>query len=457
MSQKLWQKCLNKLRYNLSKYEFNMWILPLQAVIYDKYINLYAPNLVVLNYVRKNYLIYINQFIFLFYKNVLKINFYVGSVNENSNKFSKKNNFFLNNLSNKFNDCYLIKKYKFDNFIVSKSNLVAYRESINLSYLNTNSIKLLSIYSKPGLGKTHLLNAIGNNIGLLYGFSKNIIYINSKIFVSKMVWSLYNNCIEEFRSYFKNAYILLFDDIQFLENKTRSQEEFFCIIDYLIENNCFIVLTSNDYIENINLNNRLISRLLFGMVIKLSTIDYKIRYLYLKNNTKFINLKLSDNIIEYISNLNINNILKLQGVLNNLLVYSIYNKRLNNITIDFVIYILYNFCFLCNDKNRILNIQNIVSDYYKISILDLLSKSRNKYLIYPRHMSIAISRKLTNFSLLKLGNFFGGLNHSTILYSCKKIKKLSVKNRKVKLDFNNLIKLIVLSKDEILYKKRKSI
>ncbi len=455
MSQKLWKKCLDKFRYDLSEYEFNTWILPLQVVIYDRYIDIFAHNIFIFNYVYKNYLNKINNYINHLIKKKLMINFYIG------NKFliesvSKKNIYFN---KNKFNDCNLNRNYKFNNFFISETNLFAYKESIKISYLNSkyNNNKLLLIYGDYGLGKTHLLNSIGNNVLYLYGLNKNVIYINSENFVSKMVWSLYNNFIDSFRSYFFNADILLMDDIQFLVNKKRSQKEFLYILNYLLKKNCFIVFTFNNYIKNINLNKKLIFKLLSGLMVKLNKIDLKIKFNFINFELKNINLKLNKNIINYICNLNINNIYEIKGLLNNLFNYSIYYKCKNNITLDFVIYIIYNFTCLCKNKNRILNIQKLVCNYYNISISDLLSKFRYKFLVYPRHMSIAISKKLTNFSLIKLGNFFGGLNHSSILYSCKKIEKLCIINNNVKLDFNNLVKIVLLSENEILYKKKKNI
>ncbi len=463
MLNNIWQKCLIKLKNHISKYKFNIWILPLQVIIYNNSINLYAPNNFVLNYVKKNYLNYIYKCILKFWniknkKPLLK--FLVGNkYNSKYLKFKNKINInykfkynFLN--FNKFNDCILLKKYKFNNFIFNKSNIIAYKESKNICNFSYRNYKSLFIYSNTGLGKTHLLHSIGNKINNLYNFKKNVIYISSENFVSKMINCLYNNLIEKFKLYFKLASILLIDDIQFLSKKYHSQEEFFCILNNLLENNRFIVLTSNNNIKKLNnIDTRIISRISCGLIINIKNPDFDLRYKFLIKKSKEINLFLNEKILYFIAKKFIKNFFELEGILHILLINSIYFNCVNNINIDFVKKILYKIIKKDNII-KIYDIQKIVSNYYNITINDLLSKYRYRSFVLPRHMSIAISKKLTNYSLSKLGKYFGGLNHSTILYSCNKIKELCIKNFKIKLDFKNLTKIIISHKNEIYYRKK---
>ncbi len=459
--KKIWLKCLNKFKNSLSKNEYIMWILPLQVMVNNNSLNLYAPNIFVLNYVRNNYLKDIYKYFSSLCINLPLVNFYIGSKYSNKNIFFKKKK----NISKKnkridfkyFNNFVLFKQYSFNNFIYGMSNYIAYKESINLCFSSFKKYKLLFLYGCTGLGKTHLINSIGNKINDLNKSNKKIIYINSVRFISTVTNSIYKNNIEKFRSYLKSSHILLVDDIQYLVNNKRSQEEFLYMLDFLLEKKNILVFTANKNILNLNLNNRIISRLFGGLIIKINKIDFDIKYKFLYLKSKNINFYLNKNIINYISNLNIINIYELQGVLNVLFIYAKYYNCLNNINIDFVKNILYNFLESDNSNIKIYTIQKIVSNYYKITILDLLSKSRYKSFVYPRQMSIAISKKLTRYSLSKLGIFFGGLDHSTIIYSCKKIKKLYITNNNVKSDFNNLIKLILASKYEIFYKKKKNI
>ncbi len=453
MSQNLWQKCLVQLKNNLSDYEFNMWILPLQAIVFTDSIELYAPNKFVVNYVYENYLSLINKSLFFFCNknSIPTVNLFVGSKNLDENSFLSvnkklylKDKFSLNFLNfKKFNNCNLLDKYTFNNFIYSESNFIVYKELLNICNFPLTNYRSIYLYSNTGLGKTHLLHAIGNNVNSLFNFKKHVIYITSERFVSKMVYSLYNNSIEEFKLYFRSADILLIDDIQFFSNKEHSQEEFLYIISALLDKNSFIVVTSNVHIKKMNgINNRLMSKLLCGLVINIKKPDFKLRYRFLVKKTKEMSFFLGKNIIKFIAKNVFNNISELEGALNIVFVNTIYFNYLNNINIDFVKNILYDLIGVYDKKINISDIQEIVSNYYKLSLSDLLSRSRYKSLIYPRQISIAISKKLTNYSLSELGKFFGGLDHSTILYSCKKISRLCITNHNVKSDFKNLIKLI---------------
>lgn len=383
----------------------------------------------------------------------------IGNIFDNNKKNilnNKKYNYKIkyNYYYKKFNNCLLLNKYKFNNFICGKSNILVYKECINICNFSYRNYKLLFIYSDTGLGKTHLLHSIGNNINLLYGNKKNVILINSDIFVSKMIYYLYNNKIEDFKSYFKSASILLIDDIQFFCRKYYSQDEFLNILNNLLENNIFIVLTSNMNVNKLNyINKRIISRLSCGLILNIKNPDFNLRYKFLFKKSKEMSLFLNENILYFITKNFINNFFELEGILNILLINSIYFNCINNITLNFVKDILYKLIYT-NDIINIYDIQKIVSNYYKININDLLSKYRYKSLILPRQMSIAISKKLTNYSLSEIGSFFGGLDHSTILYSCNKIKLLCLKNLRIKLDFKNLIKIIISYKNEIYYRKK---
>ncbi len=449
--KKIWLKCLNKFKNDLSKNEFIMWILPLQVIINDNSLNLYAPNIFVLNYVKNNYLKNIYKYFSYLCNKLPLINFYVGSKYSNKNIFVNKKNSFLD--FKYFKNFFLFKTYRFNNFIYSMSNYFAYRKSIDLCFSSFKEYKLLFLYGNTGLGKTHLINSIGNKINDLNYNKKRIIYINAKRFIN----NIYKSNINNFMTYLKLSQILLIDDIQYLVNSKRSQKKFLCILNILFKRKSILVFTSNKNILDLNLNNEIISKLSCGSVIKINKIDFDIKYKFLYLKSKNINLKLNEDIINFISNLDIFNIYELQGILNILFIYAKYFNCLNNINIDFVRNVLYNFLKSDYGSIKIYTIQKIVSNYYKITILNLLSKSRYKSFVYPRQMSIAISKKLTNYSLSKLGIFFGGLDHSTIIYSCKKIKKLYTTNNIVKSDFNNLTKLILSSKYEIFYKKKKNI
>ncbi len=450
MLQKLWLKCLKKFKNDLSKEEFSIWILPLQVVINNNSLNLYAPNILVINYVKNNYIKYIYNYFYSFNINLMSINFFIGSKYIDKKKKIKKENNLLD-----FNISLLSKKYSFDNFIYSKSNFLAYKESINLCYLISKKYKILFLYSCKGLGKTHLINSIGNKINDIYKYSKKIIYLKMKKFINNFKINIYKNNLNKYRNYLISADVLLIDDINYLESNNFFQKEFLRILNYFIDKKCILVFTSCKNINNLNLHSKIISKFFCGLIIKINNIDFNIRYKFLSFNLKKIKFLNKKNIY-FISKLNIINMYILKNVLNILFIFKDYIYIYKNIDVDFIKNIIYNFLKLDNSYFFVRIIQKVVSDYYKIRVIDLLSKFRYKFLVYPRQMSIAISRKLIDCSLSKLGFFFG-VDHSTIIYSCKKINKLCVVNNMIQSEFNNLVKLILISKYEIFYQKRKNI
>ncbi len=469
MSNNLWKICLFKLKKYISKYEFNIWILPLQVLINNNIINLYAPNKFIINYVKDKYLYYINNFFLKYWenKNIKPVfNFLIGSKNNIINNFLKSNYYYFNNNKYKnnlynfkeFNHCNLFKKYNFNNFICNNCNILAYKSSIKICNF-FNNFKYLLIYSNTGLGKTHLLNSIGNRINYLYNYKRNVLYINMKILLNKIKYFLYNDLIKDFIFYLKSISIFLIDDIQFLYNYKYIQNEFLNILNFLLNYNKFIVLTSRFNINKLNgINNKIISKLYYNFFsIKINNSNSNLRYKFLVNKCKNISFNLDKKILFFISkylNLNFN---KLENILYIIYINSINLNYLYKININFIKNMLYEFIYINNSNIniKIYNIQKIICKYYNITINNLLSKYRYKSFVWARQVSIAISKKLTNYSLIKLGLYFGGLSNSYILYSYNKIKRLYVNNYKVKLEINKLIKLIIYNKNEIYNKKKK--
>ncbi len=438
----IWKKFLVKFKKIISLNEFNMWIFPLKVFFNRKKIFLYAPNKFIFNYVYKKYIKLINYFIFKEYNNNFTLYFNYEKV------FFIKNYYFLNK-DIKMNNCILLNNYRFDNFIFSDSNYIAYKESLNICFLKKEYNNILFIYGKSGLGKTHLLNAIGNYINFLYFFKVKVIYIKSEVLILNILKFINNYSILEFQNSFRSATILLIDDIHFFFGKKIIQLNLLNIINFFLESGKFLVVTSNKNIKNLNFNLNLSSILYSGLNIKINRIDFFLKKKFIYKKIKFMNLNFKDNIICFISKMNIKNIYELNSFLN-ILNYNILNKKyFNNITISFLEKIFCNF-FLKNNFINVFYIIEIVSNYFSITVNKLLSKSRCKFIVYPRQIAIAISRKLTNYSLIELGFFFKNINHSTILYSCKKINNLCLNNNLVKNDFLNLISIILNKKKCIL-------
>ncbi len=463
LSKNLWKMCLLNLKKYISSYNFSIWILPLQVIINNNIINIYSPNKFIINYIKKKYLKYINNFFLQYWKNKnLKpyFNFIIGSKNNIKYNLLNYNNIYYNknvfNI-NSFNNLNLLKNYNFDNFIFNKSNILAYKECIKICNLKSKC-RFLFIYGNSGSGKTHLLNSIGNKINILYNYKKKILYTNMKYLLKKIKHFLINNLIKKFIIYIKSISIFLIDDIQFLCNKNYIQIEFLNLLNILLYYKKYIVLTSNCNISNFeNINDNLIFKLNYSFKIKIYNPDINLKYNFLVKKCKDINLFLEKDILFYISkNFNLD-FIKLEYILYLIYIQIINLNYIKNININFIKNILYKFVII-NDNYlniKIYDIQKIVCNYYNITINDLLSKYRYKSFVLPRQIAIALSRKLTNYSLLKLGLCFNNLSHSYILYSYNRIKNLYLNNSKIKLEFNNLIKLIMNYKNEIYYKKKK--
>ena len=275
------------------------------------------------------------------------------------------------------------------------------------------------LYGGTGLGKTHLLHAVGNGIMARKPNAK-VVYMHSERFVQDMVKALQNNAIEEFKRYYRSVDALLIDDIQFFANKERSQEEFFHTFNALLEGNQQIILTSDRYPKEINgVEDRLKSRFGWGLTVAIEP-PGEVAF--------FIAKRLRSNVRE------------LEGALNRVIANANFTGRA--ITIDFVREALRDLLALQEKLVTIDNIQKTVAEYYKIKVADLLSKRRSRSVARPRQMAMALAKELTNHSLPEIGDAFGGRDHTTVLHACRKIEQLREESHDIKEDFSNLIRTL---------------
>ncbi|WP_416053576.1 chromosomal replication initiator protein DnaA [Candidatus Purcelliella pentastirinorum] len=330
------------------------------------------------------------------------------------------------------------KKYKFKNFIEGKSNKFVKTLTFQIANKLDKKYNPLFIYGSTGVGKTHLLNAIGNKI-----ISKNnnikVVYINSERFVQYMVMALKNNKIENFKKYYRSVNVLLLDDIQFFANKKRSQEEFFHTFNTLLEDKQQIILTSNKHPKALKgLKNKLISRFECGLTMFIKPPDLKTRIKIIIKKTKENNIILSNETAEFIAKYIKTNVREIEGALNRIIAKSNFEK--SKITINFVKNVLKDIIFKDNKLITIKKIQKTIAKYYKIKTNDMISKCKIKSITIPRQIAMIVTKKLTNYSLSKIGNSFGKRNHTTVLYACKKIKKLCKENYNLEEDLKKIIK-----------------
>jgi chromosomal replication initiator protein len=330
--------------------------------------------------------------------------------------------------------------YTFDSFVEGKSNQLAKAAATQVADNPGSAFNPVFIYGGTGLGKTHLLHAVGNGI-LAKKENAKIVYMHSERFVQDMVKALQNNAIEEFKRYYRSVDALLIDDIQFFANKERSQEEFFHTFNALLEGNQQIILTSDRYPKEIEgVEDRLKSRFGWGLTIAIEPPELETRVAILMKKAQQSQIKLPEEVAFFIAKRLRSNVRELEGALNRVIANANFTGR--PITIDFVKEALRDLLALQDKLVTIDNIQRTVAEYYRIRVSDLLSKRRSRSVARPRQVAMALSKELTNHSLPEIGDAFGGRDHTTVLHACRKVKSLREESHEVKEDYQNLIRTL---------------
>ena len=410
---------------------------------------IYAPNRFVLDWVRDKYVSRINELVALHDTvNPPLLRFDVGSkpskpINQPTPLSTGSENSVIKSVEPETNlpkTTNVRVKYTFDNFVEGKSNQLARAAASQVAENPGSAYNPLFIYGGTGLGKTHLLHAVGNGI-LLNKPNAKIAYMHSERFVQDMVRALQNNAMEKFKQYYRSVDALLIDDIQFFAGKERTQEEFFHTFNALLEGNQQIILTSDRYPKEIDgVEDRLKSRFGWGLTIAIEPPELETRVAILKRKAQESQINLADEVAFFIAKRLRSNVRELEGALNRVVANANFTGRA--ITIDFVREALRDLLALQDKLVTIDNIQKTVAEYYKIKVADLLSKRRNRSVARPRQIAMALSKELTNHSLPEIGDAFGGRDHTTVLHACRKIKSLREETHDIKEDYSNLIRTL---------------
>ena len=459
MYQSLWQSCLQVLEQELTLQQFNMWIRPLQLHSSEKLITLYAPNRFVLDWVRDKYMARITELLNQFgdASNIPSINFDVGSkiVNAPSNQAPVAQQPVSNTsstvspsritpvqntpvrTSHKSN---INESYTFDSFVEGNSNQLARAAAMQVADNPGNAYNPLFLYGGTGLGKTHLLHAVGNGI-MANKKDAKVVYMHSERFVQDMVKALQNNAIEEFKRYYRGLDALLIDDIQFFAKKDRSQEEFFHTFNALLEGNKQIILTSDRYPKEIDgVEDRLKSRFGWGLNVPIEPPELETRVAILMKKAHQSKVKIPEEVAFFIVKRLRTHARELEGALNSVIATANFTGR--PITIDFVKDALRDLLALQDKLVTIDNIQKTVAEYFKIRVADILSKRRSRSVARPRQIAMSLAKELTNHSLPEIGDAFGGRDHTTVLHACRKIKELKEESHEIKEDVQNLNRIL---------------
>lgn len=316
---------------------------------------------------------------------------------------------------------HLNKKYTFDTFVVGNSNRFAHAASLAVADSPSKSYNPLFIYGGVGLGKTHLMHAIGNHI-LFKGNPYRVLYISSEKFTNELINSIRDDKTLEFRNKYRSVDILLIDDIQFLAGKERTQEEFFHTFNTLYEANRQIIISSDRPPKDIpTLEDRLRSRFEWGLITDIQIPDFETRTAILRKKAQLENLDIPEEILSYIADKIHSNIRELEGALIRIIAFASFNKmEINTELAESVLKDI-----LPESKPRQITvtiIQHIVSDYFNLKPEDLKAKKRTRSVSFPRQIAMYLTRELTDLSLPKIGENFGGRDHTTVLHACERIQ-----------------------------------
>ena len=427
----LWNKCSEKLENKLSQEDFNTWIRPLKATQEENTLELLAPNDFILNYIEKNFSEEIQQLVKANTKKNISLVFKTLTKETFVDKY--KNN-------SKNSEIKLVENYTFDSFVEGKSNHLALAAAKQVAANPKGDYNPLFIYGGVGLGKTHLMHAVGNQI-LNNEPNKRIVYVHSEKFVSDMVKALQLGAMNEFKSYYRNADALLIDDIQFFAGKEQSQEEFFHTFNALLDRNNQMILTCDKYPKEIDgLEERLKSRLGWGLPVVIDPPELETRAAVLLNKANRMGVILPNDCAIYIAQRIRSNIRELEGALKRVVA----NARFTNQEIDLALVkdALKDLFVISAKMVSIENIQKTVAEYYNIKLSDLLSKRRSRSITRPRQLAMALTKELTRHSLPEIGEAFNGRDHTTVLHACKKIAELRKESPSHEEDYRNLTRAL---------------
>ena len=416
----------------------------MQAEQKEDQLVLWAPNQFVLHCVNERFLVHINQILTQLDEAPPEVILRVGSRNNQTSQISPivRNNQELKGKSKvvKVSATHINSNFTFINFVEGKSNQLARAASVQVGENPGGAYNPLLLYGGVGLGKTHLMHAIGNAI-LLKNPHAKVLYLHSERFVADMIRALQTNTINDFKTYYRSLDALLIDDIQFFAGKDRSQEEFFHTFNTLLESQQQIVLTCDRYPKEMSgVEERLKSRLGWGLTVAIEPPDLETRVAILISKAEQTKISLPQEVAFFIAKRIHSNVRELEGVLKRVVAYAQFTGL--QITLELVREAIKDVLALQDKLVTVDNIIKTVAEYYKIKVSDLLSKRRTSSLARARQIAMALAKELTNHSLPELGRAFGGRDHTTVLHAFRKIQELKKTNTGVAEDFINLLRTL---------------
>jgi len=437
----LWNRCVRDLQAELPEQQFNTWIRPLQAVEDGQVLRLLAPNRFVVDWLQEHY---VDRILDLVEKSgegtelVIEVGSRRGAASDNTAKPNRPASSSASAgapVASRLNPI-----FTFATFVEGKSNQLARAAASQVAENPGTSYNPLFIYGGVGLGKTHLMHAVGNEI-VKRKPTARVAYVHSERFVGDMVKGLQHNTISEFKRSYRSLDALLIDDIQFFAGKERSQEEFFHTFNALLEGQRQIILTCDRYPKEVNgLEERLKSRFGWGLTVCIDPPELETSVAILMSKASAEGVQLPEEVAFFIAKRIRSNIRELEGALRRVIANSRFTGR--PINLDFAKEALRDLLALQDRLVSIENIQKTVAEYYKLRVVDLLSKKRTRSIARPRQLGMALAKELTNHSLPEIGDAFGGRDHTTVLHGCRRIESLRETDKRVDDDYLNLLRTL---------------
>jgi len=434
-----WPTCLNRIEQELTGQQFNTWIKPLKLEPGQDSLRLIAPNRFVLQWVKDRFLTRIEQIADEYYDKPVQLILTLSDIIPDkkhppshtqltTSKQPRKDNSRLNPV------------FTFDNFVTGKANQLARAAAIQVAENPGVAYNPLFVYGGVGLGKTHLIQAIGNLVQEQNADAK-ISYIHAERYVSDVVRAYQHKAFDDFKRHYHSLDILLIDDIQFFGGKNRTQEEFFYAFNALIEAHKQVIITCDSYPKEITgMEDRLISRFGWGLTVAVEPPELEMRVAILLKKAAMEGINLDENVAFFIAKQIRSNVRELEGALKRVLAYSRFTGH--SICLDLAKEALKDLLAVQNRQISIENIQKTVADYYKIKVTEMYSKKRSRIVARPRQVAMALAKELTALSLPDIGDAFGGRDHTTVLHACRKIVELRGTHPEMEKDYAVLLQIL---------------
>jgi chromosomal replication initiator protein len=438
-----WQHCLESFKRELTEQQFNTWIRPLRLELAGDGLKMIAPNRFVLQWVKERFAGRIEELAAVAVGRPLRLTFVVAELSERSVPAGAPTALSAPAAApvaiRRGEQASLNPGFTFASFVAGKANQLARAAGMQVAEHPT-SYNPLFVYGGVGLGKTHLIQAIGNDI-LENNPNAKIRYIHAETYVSDVVRAYQHKAFDEFKRYYRSLDLLLIDDIQFFNGKSRTQEEFFYLFNTLIEAHKQVVITCDTYPKEISgMEERLISRFGWGLTVALEPPELEMRVAILLSKAVQTGMKLDEQVAFFIAKHIRSNVRELEGALKRVLAYSSFHGQ--EISLPVAKEALRDLLAVQNRQISVENIQKTVADYYKIRVSDMHSKKRSRAVARPRQVAMALAKELTQLSLPEIGSNFGGRDHTTVLHACRQIAKLRESVPEITHDVNFLLQVL---------------